>query len=326
MHVRIETTTNTSVFNPLSPRGTWFSTTLGQRPITEYNAEYTRLIDIINKTDKISSVGLYSELGDALEWQNALSLIKYLNLKGIYVIANTYGMGNIEFYKELSSLTKRLGWKSLNVIFHVCGIWEQSNKVFLGSNWKVIKENMLLLGGCATLRFYLFKHNKYQLNAVRHFCKSAGITLEIVEDPLYGNEFGTVFTSNGEWLYDVHSENSPLPTLVKTVQGWHKLKRSVIKKSGLPIDVVKNIPEPINSIPFNNDDLISITVKGHVIKGSHQSSIFSSGLLDDWNIGSFDVSDKHTKSTLYTLSQFSKSDLDTVNIYKNDFDVIVDNI
>jgi len=316
MHLRIETTTNTTVFNSIGPRCKWFSNQLGQRPIEKLNASYPTLMELVSQNKNIRSIALYSEFGDALEWPHANSFMKVCTIAGKHVTADTFGMGKHSGYIELRKLMERLNWHGINVRFHICGICEQSGKVFLNADWKIIKRNILALGKFATIRFYLFKHNAYQLNAIKNFCNAIGANLEIVHDPCNGHEFECVSTPDGKWMYDVHHVDSAYPTLVKTVQGWHRLKHYAVKQTGQGIDQAKNIAQPAKSSSLDNDNMISITVKGHVIKGSQQSSIFSNALCNDWNQQSFDLSNEYNKSTLRTLSDFSKRNLDSVNIYR----------
>ena len=85
----------------------------------------------------------------------------------------------------------------------------------------------------------------------------------------------------------------------------------------------KNILEPLEAASIPTDDMINITIKGHVIKGSSISQIFSNALCNDWLPEMIEQNSDYNKSVLLELYRMSKKDLDAVNIYKNNIDSIM---
>ena len=70
--------------------------------------------------------------------------------------------------------------------------------------------------------------------------------------------------------------------------------------------------------------MINITVKGHVIKGSSISQIFSNALCNDWTAQGIDTKNDYNQSVLLELSRLSKKDLGAINIYKNNINSIME--
>jgi len=316
-NIRIDTTTHSTVFNPLSASGQWLCSTFGKRSPGDYNAQYPVLVEMTQDLPELKSITLYSEYGDAMEWPHIPAFLRVMTFQGVYTMIDTYGMGSIDTYTKIAD-------QSVNVVFNVDGIWEQSGKVFLNSDWSIIKENIRILGSKARVKFYKFKHNAYQENALQAFCVACKATLEVVQDPLFGRPLHSIIDEHGNWLYDVHPCSSEEPTLHKTMNGWNVLKTKIHKVQGPSIVDRKEITVPETATVLETDDLINITITGHVIKGSARSQIFSNALCKDWQPSEIDKSSAYNQSAIYELHKFTKIDLDAVNIYKNDISSIME--
>lgn len=315
-NIRIDTTTRSSVFNPLSASGQWLCSTFGKRSPGEIDAKYPTLVEATQELPDLRSITLYSEYGDPIEWRDISAFVLVMTVQGVYTMIDTYGMAS-------NSVFKRIRDASVQVIFNIDGIHEHCGKVFLHSRWNTIKENILLLGKKARVKFYKFKHNAHQQNAIQQFCNSVGAELEIVDDPLFGRQMFSVINENGKWLYDIHHHSSSQPTLCQTMNGWNVLKTKIKKVAGESIETVNAIPMPPGAKELQNDNMINITVKGHVIKGSARSQIFSNALCDDWSVDEIDLHNQYNLSTVYELSQFSNNNLSEINIYNNDITSIL---
>lgn len=309
-NLRIDTTTRSTVFNPMSAAGQWLCSVFGKRSIGVIDVSYPALVESTQELPDLKSITLYSEYGDSLEWKYAANFILVMTVQGVFTMVNTYGMGKNSIYQLIKDA-------SVEVIFDVDGMYEQSGKVFLNSDWKIIKENIRTLGAKARVKFYKFKHNAHQQKSIENFCSAVGANLEIVEDPLFGGKIFSVIDESGKWLYDIHHADSKQPTLCKTVVGWSRLRTRLKKITGTPIDELKKLSVPLNAVPLDSDDMINITIKGHVIKGSGISQIFSNALCGDWSDTEIDTSNQYNASALYELAKFARKDLSTISIYKN---------
>ena len=72
--------------------------------------------------------------------------------------------------------------------------------------------------------------------------------------------------------------------------------------------------------------MLNITIKGHIIKGSSLSQIFSNALCEDWLPEMIDQKSDYNKSVVLELYKMSRKDLDAINIYKNDIDSIMEQL
>lgn len=309
-NIRIDTTTQSTVFNPLSASGQWLCSTFGKRSPSEYNAKYPTLVEATQELPDLQSITLYSEYGDPAEWRDIVPFVLVMTVQGVYTMIDTYGMASKTMFQRIKDA-------SVQVIFNVDGIHEQSGKVFLHSDWNVIKENILVLGKKARVKFYKFKHNAYQQNALQHFCNSVGAELEVVEDPLFGRRMFSVINEDGKWLYDIHYWQSSQRTLCQSMNGWNVLKTKIKKVHGTSIEHIKDIKEPPGGKALPNDKIINITAKGYVIEGSARSQVFSNALCSDWHPDCIDFYNQYNLDTVYELSRFSQQDLSAVNIYYN---------
>lgn len=316
-NIRIDTTTNSKVFNPMSASGQWLCSSFGKRSPGTYNAQYPVLVEMTQDLPDLQSVTLYSEYGDAMEWSHIFAWLRVMTYQGVYTMIETYGMQDSKLYSQIAD-------QSVYVVFNIDGMWEQSGKVFLNSDWKIIKENIRILGSKAHVKFHKFKHNAYQENALQAFCVACKATLEVVQDPLFGRRMHSVIDEQKNWLYDVHDINWTGPTLHKTSIGWNTLKTKVLNIKGTPIDENPDITVPYEASSLDTDDMINITVKGHVIKGSSISQIFSNALCNDWTAQGIDTKNDYNQSVLLELSRLSKKDLGAINIYKNNINSIME--
>lgn len=318
-NLRVDTTTHSSVFNPLSAAGQWLCSMFKHRSIGDINMSYPVLVEITQDLPELKSITMDNEYGDALEWCNLDSFVRVMTIQGVYVIVNTYGMADNSIVKKIKSASCLYKEQdaSINVIFNIDGIHEQCGKVFLGAEWNRIKENIITVGDKAHIKFYKFKHNAHQQPAIEHFCRAIGATFEVLEDPLFGNKCFSVISKQGKWLYDIHPVGSNQPTLAQTAVGWNVLKTKVRKIKGKAIDELDRLPVPINATNLDTDDIINITIKGHVIKGSGRAQMFSYALCDDWNYEEIDISNEYNLTVLNELAKFVRTDLSTINIYNN---------
>jgi len=325
-NIRIDTTTHSSVFNPLSAAGQWLCSTFKFRSIGDINMSYSTLVEITQDLPNLKSITMDNEYGDALEWTNLTSFVRVMTIQGVYTIINTYGMASnsvVQKIKDASCLYKEQD-ASIKVIFNIDGIYEQCGKVFLGAEWKQIKENIITVGDKSHIKFYKFKHNAHQQAAIEHFCRAVGATFEVLEDPLFGKKCFSIISKQGKWLYDIHPVGSKQPTLAQTAVGWNLLKTKVRKIKGTSIDELDYLPVPINATNLDTDDIINITIKGHVIKGSGRAQMFSYALCNDWNYEEVDISDKYNLSVMQELAKFARIDLTTINIYNSNITDILE--
>lgn len=325
-NIRIDTTTHSSVFNPLSAAGQWLCSVFKYRSIGDINMSYSTLVEITQDLPNLKSITMDNEYGDALEWPNLTSFVRVMTIQGVYTIINTYGMTSnsvVQKIKDASCLYKEQD-ASIKVIFNIDGIYEQCGKVFLGAEWKQIKENIITVGDKSHIKFYKFKHNAHQQAAIEHFCRAVGAKFEVLEDPLFGNKCFSVISKQGKWLYDIHPVGSNQPTLAQTAVGWNILKTKVRSIKGTSIDKLDYLPLPVNATNLDTDDIINITIKGHVIKGSGRAQMFSYALCNDWNYEEIDISDKYNLSVMQELAKFVAIDLSTINIYNSNITDILE--
>ena len=318
-NIRIDTTTHSRVFNPLSAAGQWLCSVFKHRSIGDIEASYPTLVEITQDLPDLKSITMDNEYGDALEWSKLAPFVRVMTIQGVYIMVNTYGMAENKAVKSIvdaSCLYKEQD-ASINIIFNIDGIYEQCGKVFLGAEWNHIKENIITVGNKAHIKFYKFKHNAHQQPAIEHFCRAIGATFEVLEDPLFGNKCFSVISKQGKWLYDIHPVSSNQPTLAQTAIGWNLLKTKVRSIKGTPIDELEKLPVPITAKDLDTDDIINITIKGHVIKGSGIAQIFSYALCGDWDYYEVDTSNAYNLSVMQELAKFVRIDFSTINIYNN---------
>lgn len=318
-NLRVDTTTHSRVFNPLSAAGQWLCSAFHYRHIGDISIPYSTLVEITQDLPELKSITMNNEYGDALEWDNLSSFVRVMTIQGVYTIVNTYGMADKSVVKKIidaSCLYKGLD-SSIKIIFNIDGIYEHSGKVFLGAEWKHIKENIITAGQKAHIKFYKFKHNAHQQPAIEHFCRAIGATFEVLEDPLFGNKCFSVISKQGKWLYDIHPVGSNQPTLHQTSLGWNYLKTKVRKIKGTPIDKLNNLSVPFTATNLETDDIVNVTIKGHVIKGSGIAQIFSYALCDDWDFEEIDISNVYNLTVIQELAKFTRMDLSDINVYNN---------
>jgi len=318
-NLRVDTTTHSRVFNPLSAAGQWLCSAFHYRHIGDVSIPYSTLVEITQDLPELKSITMDNEYGDALEWDNLSSFVRVMTIQGVYTIVNTYGMADKSVVKKIidaSCLYKGLD-SSIKIIFNIDGIYEHCGKVFLGAEWKRIKENIITAGQKAHIKFYKFKHNAHQQPAIEHFCRAIGATFEVLEDPLFGNKCFSVISKQGKWLYDIHPTTSSQPTLHQTALGWNYLKTKVRKIKGIPIDKLTHLPVPFTATNLETDDIVNVTIKGHVIKGSGIAQIFSYALCDDWDSEEIDISNVYNLTVIQELAKFTRMDLSDINVYNN---------
>lgn len=318
-NLRVDTTTHSRVFNPLSAAGQWLCSAFHHRHIGDISIPYSTLVEITQDLPELKSITMDNEYGDALEWDNLSSFVRVMTIQGVYTIVNTYGMADKSVVKKIidaSCLYKGLD-SSIKIIFNIDGIYEHCGKVFLGAEWKHIKENIISVGQKAHIKFYRFKHNAHQQDAIENFCRAIGATFEVLEDPLFGNKCFSVISKESKWLYDIHPVGSNQPTLHQTSLGWNYLKTKVRKIKGTPIDKLNNLSVPFTATNLETDDIVNVTIKGHVIKGSGIAQIFSYALCDDWDFEEIDISNVYNLTVIQELAKFTRMDLSDINVYNN---------
>jgi hypothetical protein len=315
-NIRVDPTTRNRIFNPLSASGQWFCSTFSKRSIGEIDLSYPVIVEMTQELKDLQSVTMYSEYGDALEWKYMVPYVLVMSVQGVYTMINTYGMCSHNVLQKIKDA-------SVQVIFDIDGIYEHCGKVFLGAEWKHIKQNIATMNTKAHVRFHKFKHNAHQQHALHKFCNATGATFEVLEDPLFGGDTFSVISEEGKWLYDIHKASSPHATLQKTMIGYHTIKTKTSKVSGLPIDQLTSIAVPPTATRLETDDIINVTIKGHVIKGSGIAQVFSHALCDDWAVNAIDTEEEYNVSALYELSLFAGKDLSTISIYESNINDIL---
>ena len=151
MNLIIDPTTDSIVFNPLSAQGQWVNHRFGKRQL-EYQLDINTLKKYISTLNDLDHVDFVSVFGDPMCYTNIEPLIEFLNEYHISQTIVTYGMGDANLYKRLSDL-------GAYFVFKTTGI---KDKVFLNSNWNIIKQNLDAVKS-KQIQFYKFKHNMLDL-------------------------------------------------------------------------------------------------------------------------------------------------------------------
>ena len=303
MNIHLDLTTNTEIFNPLSPKGQWIEHRFGIRNL-DLELDINIAKHILDQ-DNINSVTLNCSYGDALSYTHIVELLDYCYEKGKYCTIITYG-SNLETYIDKI--------KKYNFMIFL----KLSDKVFLNADvdhlLKICKgyQNVIVENT-------IFKHNK--INNIKQSCEQYNFDYsEIMGYDLSG--FCTsIIDENKNWLYDVHSLSSAEPkTLVKTTKAWHRLKMFVRPVLGKSILEKPNVPDvnETDSWLGDNEDIV-ITLSGHVFKNLERASIFANALCPDWDSKNWDLNSDYNLKICGVLKKFIKADLDNYDLSKKQF-------
>ena len=289
MNLIIDPTTDSIVFNPLSAQGQWVNHRFGKRQL-EYQLDIKTLKKYISTLNDLDHVDFVSVFGDPMCYTNIEPLIEFLNEYHISQTIVTYGMGDANLYKRLSDL-------GAYFVFKTTGI---KDKVFLNSNWNIIKQNLDAVKS-KQIQFYKFKHNMLDL---KYLNEKYDNVFEFEGDCIAG-DMSNVIDENGNWVYDIHKEGSPKPTLEKTLQGYHYLKHFVKKVNGKSIlDDPENLILPnMKAFDIPTEDDRYLSVSGHLFDNYEKMQMFSNALCDDWAFKYFDLNYEYEKKVYYVLSK-----------------------
>jgi hypothetical protein len=296
MNITLDITTNSIVFNPLSSQGQWVNHRFGKRKIN-YQLYINSIIEYISTIYTLEHVTFISIFGDPILHPNIVELCKVLKSENITMTCVTYGMGDNNVFKDLSEL-------GVYFVFKTTGL---EDKVFLNTDWQIIKNNIDTVSQ-KQIQFFKYKHNKNDLNELQ---SNYDCIVELDGECLCG-DCSSIIDEQGNWLYDVHNIDSKSETLVKTLQSYHYLKhfiKSVKGKSILnkPNDFV--LPGLNLEFEFEQTNDIFVSASGHVFNNNEEMHIFSNALCDDWSLRSFNLNFEYEKKVYYVIRKLLNRDL-----------------
>lgn len=306
MNIHLDLTTNTSIFNPLSPKGQWVHHRFGSRNLN-LELEFDIVKHILDQKN-VNNITLNCTYGDSLSYTYIDDLLDYCNEKQKYCTIITYG-SNIEKYIEKISKYKFMLFLKI------------SDKVFLNADVDYI------LDACKDYKNVMLENTKFKHNnddKIKQICQdNQWIYLEQKGYDLSG--FCTsIIDEHSNWLYDVHSIDSNEPkTLVKTTKAWHRLKMFVRPINGVSIlnkPYVSHTPYTDDWLSDNNDIVVSLS--GHVIKNLERANIFANALCPDWDGKKLDLDSDYNLKICGVLNKFNKANLDDYDLHYKKFSEI----
>jgi hypothetical protein len=311
--IKIDLTTQSKVFNPVSSAGTWIHHRFGRRKFTE-SLDLNVLINFLDKLTDLKTVELESYFGDSLCYSGIVDLLTYLKSRNLTVSCTTYGMFNSEVLNSVNQ-------NQVYVTFNVCGLGTLCGSVFLNAVWDTVYNNIQECNN-AGINFHTYKHNQHQANQLNLFSTK---TVNIVQGILVNEDHSNIINDQGVWLYDVHRNNHVGNTLVKTVSGWNILKNYVKPESGSSIESVDISSLPGYDLPLTSNYESVVTVKGHVIKGPEYAYILSNAYCADWNYKKLNAQNKYDRHIIAVLKNV-QSLLPKRNIYLADIEELLQDI
>lgn len=308
MNIHLDITTHSTVYNAISAKAQWIHHRFGER---KYSAELP--IDIINNIAKschITHITLMSYFGDPCDHSNFGDVVSTIAKYNKPCTIITYGM-NESAMKLISSL-------GFAVYVKVC------DKVFLGQDINAVVEHCKLID-TVMIEETVFKHNQY--SNVKNICLqhnwqyfySAGYNL---------SGFCTsVIDRTGSWLYDVHAvDTDASTTLVKTTAAWHRLKmfvKPVVLRSITDKPAVQLVKQTTEDLVGENTELF-VTPSGHIIQHREKAAVFTNALCNDWDPAKLNKNEYYENLVLTILSDLLKVKLDTISLYHNELDSIIE--
>jgi hypothetical protein len=273
----VDVTTNSIVFDCMSASGSWDNHRFGNR--AKYaELSFPVLKKFLEQTPDLSHLTLSSVFGDPVCYRDFEELIEFCFKRFIRLTVITYGMGSESRFQLLKD-------SFANVIVKICGIEEEAGSVFLGAEWDTINKNLaclddrIILDEKTCLEFSVYHHNTHQISEIQSLCSKKNWNFKAVPGILNSGNIGSVIDLDGNWLYDIHSENHSGHSKVKTVEGWHALKHYVhisekldFSRKGMPIDELQTA------------NLLFLGVTGEVYN-NFESFYRNSGVVGSKNCG-----------------------------------------
>lgn len=285
MKLTVDLTTANSVFYPLGPQGQWINHRFGRRNYPMLTLPYEPLVKSLDGVD-VDGLVLDSVYGDPICYSNIDSLLTYAATRNI----------TIQFHSHLNVLQNNtihlLNSSDSHVITTLSGINHLADKIHQELDWNIVQSNLQLLTCKKTVIFHMYRHNICQIPQLTQFCVNNNIHLELIPGPTLSADFSSIIDQHGNWLYDVYSADSPDDTaddaLVKTMEGYHALKKYRVTPSGKSILSKPMIFRTGNS-PELHPERICVAVTGHVFKNIPHLHAFTNALCSDWKIEKSDV-------------------------------------
>jgi hypothetical protein len=332
MIVTFDLTTSNTVFNPLSAQGSWIQHRFGKRNYPSAELPIEKVLEVIAETEA-SEYFLESNYGDALCYSHIDEL---LESDAAFIIRSYCNIDNDALFHKIKE-------KNYTVAVNLADIDEHNSSVFLHSDWSVISKNLMTLGSCAYITFWLYEHNQSQLKTLADFCYKYGNNLQVVPGVALHQDHSSIIDERGSWLYDVVSSStistdgfisgndlvvlsekadklaneytkvsqslfcySTLRTFLKEQKG-----RSILNYPIVPIFEPFQIEKPFSEI--------AITVTGHVLPSKTLAETFSHTLCDDWKLDRNDLVDSYRGEIIKQLNSITLLNLDRVNLHNNTF-------
>jgi hypothetical protein len=339
MTVYIDLTTANTVYNPLGPQGSWIQHRFGRRNYPHLELDKNLVLSYLDQTDDI--IFLTSSYGDPLCYSHIEDIIKSNKQ---FIIHSYLNIRNDKLFELLAN-------SNSSVFVKLSGLDNIVDKIYLNSNWDIIKRNLSILKNKAVLEFELFEHNHHQIDNLLDLCQQLNTKVKIthgtslneiiVEDLVRG--YSSIIDQRGDWLYDVVSINSPYPQefclpeqlstipklilpqkdLVKSTRGFLTLRTFVKDKVGRTILEHPLIFKTESKKSFRPLTGYSISVTGHVFPNEEITKTFSNMLCSDWHINYKDVfmfQGKYTNEYLLEIvklvNQINSLDLNKIH-YSN---------
>lgn len=276
--INIDLTTNNTVYNTLSAQAQWIQHRFGKRNYPDLNLDSEKVISFINSCD--DTINFISVFGDPCCHPNFIDILSCIKVG--HSVVNTY----LNFNND--SIIQVLNDKQSYVVVPLFGINELHDKIILRSDWDTVKKNISNLTCNVCVEFYLFEHNKHQLEEITQLSKFLNFELKIKKGiSLHPTGFSSIIDDNGVWLYDVYScdENTvdlKWKNLPKTVNGYNSLIQFVKPIKGKSILNNPNVFKVQEKYTY--DKQISISVTGHIFNSFELHQIFSNALCSDWEL------------------------------------------
>lgn len=288
--INIDLTTNNTVYNTLGAQAQWLQHRFGKRNYPELSLNTSTVKAFLETCD--DTVNFISVFGDPCCHLDFLDIIS--NVKEGHSVINTY----LNFNDD--SIIQVLNNKHSYVVVPLYGIGALHDKILLGSDWNVVRNNLSKLTNVC-VEFYMFEHNIYQLEEIKELSRILNFDLKIKQGiSLHPDGFSPIVNSNGEWLYDAYpcNENTinlKWKDLYKTVNGYNSLIQFIKPIKGKSILNSPNVFKVQDNYTYDNQTSISVT--GHRFNSFELHQVFSNALCTDWDL-SFSKITEYDKMTV----------------------------
>lgn len=289
--INIDLTTNNTVYNTLGAQAQWLQHRFGKRNYPDLSLDTDKVISFLENCN--DTVNFISVFGDPCCHPNFLDIMSVIE-EGRSVV-NTY----LNFKND--NIIHVLNNKNSYVVIPLYGINELHDKILLGSDWDIVKNNLSNLTCGVCVEFYMFEHNMHQLKEIKELTRIFNFDLKIRKGiALHPDGFSPIVNDKGKWLYDVYPCDENLTELkwkelCKTVNGYNSLIQFVKPVKGKSILSSPNIFKVQDKYTY--DDQTSISVTGHSFNSFELHQVFSNALCTDWDL-SFSKVTEYDKMTV----------------------------